>query len=161
MKEGFIIIEWIVHIFILSLMGIMACMLFRTWIDRIDILHKVLNKTLQMPIACQVLRRDLQQADSTCIRVSSDRCIITHNLPSGIIDRRSWRIVGNRLIRSYKRYHHREKRWLKSVRNLAAEGIEKLEFIPNFNKAGDVSYVRLSWDRESTYIIVLRNGNRV
>lgn len=157
MHKGFILVEWMIQFLLCTLIGMIAFTLFRTWSVRLGSLHRGLDAALQLPSAYDVLRRDLQVASSDMIEIQSDRCRISKPGQQII-----WRFKNDTLFRSQKNYDAAQKKWRKSVQNVAAEKLTACSFAPLYNDTKNAVITGLQMkcgDPACEYIIGLRNGN--
>jgi hypothetical protein len=156
MQKGFALIEWMIQFVLCTCLCMLVFMLFRTWLGRLSALHGSFNNTLQLPLALDVLRRDVQAADNNTFEVRADRCVCR---TQG--QRIVWRFKEGVLYRIQKKYDEKAKQWRKAVRNVAAEGVTGYYMVPiriNADKTRLDGITVMSPHKKSTYVIALRNG---
>lgn len=159
--KGFVLVEWMLHFLLCTLIGMFAFALFRTWSTRLISLHRGLDATLRLPSAFDALRRDLQIATGSLVEIHADRCKITQDNHAQYT---LWQFKNGTLFRSQKKYDLTQKKWRKAVKNVAAEKLASCMFVPLYGAtgAGIITGLKVQCGNPAgEYVFGLRNGKQL
>lgn len=144
--------EWMIQFALCTMLGITAFALFRTWAMHAKKLHQSLDQALQLPLAYELLRRDLMKVQPQNLICSTHRCVI--KFPGQQL---KWYLKDNILYRSQKSYNTTKSQWNRAVKNVVAEKVSDISFKVLMRKAQAVSGVGFV-SQLFVHPIGLRNG---
>lgn len=116
-KDGFFLVEWMVHFLLLTIIALLSYSLIASWYRTVGQMNRLCNELLPVYIATDILRSDIHEAKD--VKADNDnRLHMAHEYRSI-----TWYCKDNKLLRSISSYDKKEQRWLKPSYGLLAQHI--------------------------------------
>ncbi len=161
--RGFIVVSWMIQSFLCLLLVFFSFSLFMQWHKQVRNMHNRLNRFLAVPMACEVLQRDLQVTAPNNAQINHYSLSLNMPLHHKKI---TWLFDKDKLLRKQRVFDVKHRVWKKTVKNLVAEKLILGSFERIKNQSALLVGMKMAitledCKRYQEYIIAFRNGKQV